>query len=557
MGGSAKYCRTQSNVREGRALGGRKQASWQALGAPKAGKAFLASVLAFSWLGAVPALAEPAPKSLDQALSDTLALGDAAGCFTGMSIPDAFDDPFDPGAINDDDLAALRSSGQLGKELAAVCGSSAVNSAAALGGSLGSLQTTKTVSQFRLVRRRIDSRLDLRGKRFGFDRSTLFAAQVAPDRATDAYTWDPAPGGDFSVFVQGEHEWRDRETTALEAGYEAKIASGLVGIDYASADGIVLGAWVGYQDTDADYSRTRLLVGSPFNSDTSGLSASLDSALLSDICNLSPGGGFGDGGFRFGTFAGARFGQGFADVALQYSARDYDYRRNVCAIETPLGSAPIVVDGGVASGFSSGGIEVDDIYAGTISGKTRLTEWSASARAGVDFGGERLLWGPRVSLTYLRSHVDGFTETGRTSVTNTVNSNGGLSTPRAAGDPTGLELTYGDQSRTSVQLETQMVAAYRVESAYGTFFPRVSVAWIHEFKGDRERVSVRMAEDHRATPTVFSFTTDSVDRNKGILSIGLAAVLGARFVADLEITRLIADDRFEATTVTAQARWRF
>jgi uncharacterized protein YhjY with autotransporter beta-barrel domain len=117
---------------------------------------------------------------------------------------------------------------------------------------------------------------------------------------------------------------------------------------------------------------------------------------------------------QFGGFVGTRAGKVFADLAVQYSRRDYDYRRNVCAIETPTTTDPIVADPGSPSGFSMGGVDLDDIYAGKIKGSTKHTEWSVSGRAGYDFGNERLLWGPRLSLTYLRSKIDGFSESGRT-----------------------------------------------------------------------------------------------------------------------------------------------
>jgi outer membrane autotransporter protein len=247
------------------------------------------------------------------------------------------------------------------------------------------------------------------------------------------------------------------------------------------------------------------------------------------LCNLSPGGGFDDKGVRLGGFVGARFGRGFADLAVQYSRRDYDYRRNICDIETPSATEPIVRDPNSSTGFSSGGVEVDDIYAGTISGQTRLTEWGVSARMGYDFGGERFLWGPRVSITYLKSEIDAFTESGRTSVTNTVESNNPdiLTTMRAAGDPTGLELAFDEQERISLQAEARLVVACRFEPKFGAIIPRVSASWIHEFKGERDLVTVRMAQDLRPTPTRFSFTTNSVDKNKGVVAIGLTAFIGA------------------------------
>lgn len=501
-----------------------------------------------------PALAEPSPISLDLALGQVLSLGSAFGCSTPFGIPDF---GFDQDA-HDAFIADLRDTGLLGRELAAVCGSSAVASAAALGGSLGSLQTTKTVSQFRLARRRLDSRLEQQDKKSGLGRAIRLAALGEPVRPplTDTLGLEAAPQSGPAVFGQVEYERRDRAVTDLEAGYEADIASALIGIDYATPDGVVVGAWGGYRRTNAGYKALSLFVGDP------DLSSALDPALAQDICRVGPGGDFEDRGAQFGAYLGKRFGRGFADLAAQYSRRDYDYRRNICAIEA--GGTDVVRDPASESGFESGGTDIDDIYAGTISGSTRLTEWSVSARAGYDFGNVRYLWGPRISITYLESKVRPFTETGRTSVTNTVEGEGSdpntgnkiLITPRSPESPTGLELAFEEQSRTSLQTEVQLVAAYRFDTRFGTMIPRISGSWIHEFKADRDLVTVRMAQDLRATPTRFSFTTDRVDEDKGTIAIGLTAFIGRELTADIEVSRLVGDDLFDSTIIRALARWR-
>jgi hypothetical protein len=86
--------------------------------------------------------------------------------------------------------------------------------------------------------------------------------------------------------------------------------------------------------------------------------------------------------------------------------------------------------------------------------------------------------------------------------------------------------------------------------------PRISGSWIHEFRAERELVTVRMAQDLRATPTRFSFTTDRVDEDKGTIAIGLTAFIGRELTADLEISWLVGDDQFDSTIVRALARWR-
>ena len=502
------------------------------------------------------AWAEPAPRSLDQALVDVLSLGRPNGCGPAFAVPDFGSSQSDLDAY----LAIERDAGRIGKEIAAICGRSAVTSAAALGGSLGSLQTTKTVSQFRAARNRADSRLDARGKRADLDRPILLAQAgglgtslgASLDTSSGTDTGAPADGG-LGLFVQASNERRDRATTALEAGYRAHIGEVLFGVDYVTRDRLIAGAWVGYRRADADYRAANLLIGGV----NAGFGDSLNAALQADVCKVGPGGGFDDKGARFGGFVAKRFDGGFADVGVQFSRRNYGYRRNVCAIEGNSGA--IVRSATSVSGFASSDSDIDDIYAGTIAGKSRLTEWGLSTRLGFDFGDDRFQWGPRVSLTYLRTTIGAYTETGRTSVTHTVSSNtpAVLRTTRAAGDPIGLELAFDRQRRTSLQSELQLVAAYRHQVAFGTVVPRLAVSWLNEFKGGRELVTVRMAQDRRADPTRFSFTTDAVDKSKGSFALGLSWLHGAQFTADIEVSRLFADDRFDATTVAVQAFWRF
>ena len=428
-------------------------------------------------------------------------------------------------------------------------------SAAALGGSLGSPQTTKTVSQFRLARARVDSRLDAGGKRADVDRPVLLAQLGGglPMTGTAPAAGEQTAGTGPGLFTQLSHERRERVTTALEAGYKAGVSEALVGLDYAARDGWVAGAWLGYRSTDADYRGVKLLIGGA----DAGFGASLGGVTQADVCKVGAGGGFDDKGALLGGFIAKRMGDAFADVGVQFSRRDYNYQRNVCAIEA--NSAAIVRDAGSVSGFASGGIPIDDIYAGTISGKARVSEWSLSGRVGFDGGGEQWLWGPRLSLTYQRTSIGAYTESGRTSVTHTVESNNPtiLTTLRAAGDPTGLELAFDEQRRTSLLSELKLVGAYRHEAAFGTLVPRLSLSWQHEFKGDRELVGVRMAQDRRASPTRFSFTTDSTDKSKGTVAFGLSLQRGPQFAADIEVSRLLADDRFDSTQFALQARWRF
>ncbi len=504
-------------------------------------------ILVTTLLGCQVALAQPAARSLDGALVDTLALGRANGCGTAFGVPDF---GFDQTAL-DTYLLGERNAGRLGKEITAICGSSAVASAASLGGSLGSVQATKTVSQFRAARNRADSRLNPRGQRAEFGRPVLLAQ--AGGAAVGAFELGAADRTDPAAFLQIDHEARKRSTTALEAGYRAGTTEVALGLDFALPGEWFAGTWLGWRSTAADYRNPGLLLGGNDN----GFGASLDAATRAQICRTGPGGGFDDDGLRLGAFAARRMGPGFVDAGLQFSRRNYRYTRAVCAIEANAGR--LVADANSPSGFSSDGVTIDDVYAGTIAAKARLTEWAATARAGLDFGDpQAFTWGPRLGLTYARTAIGSYTESGRTSVTHTVTSNTGLlQTLRAAGDPTGLELTFDGQSRSSLQSELQFVAALRMDTAAGSLTPRLALSWVHEFRTDAQVIQVRMAQDRRAAPTTFSFTRDALDANKGVAALGVRWERGADMAADLEIRRQFGDPLFAVTSVGLRGLWRF
>ncbi len=496
----------------------------------------------------VDVAAEPPPRSLDQAMVQTLALGQASGCGPAFGVPDF---NFDQTAL-DTFLVAERDAGRLSKELAAICGSSAVASAAALGGSLGSAQTTKTVSQFRAVRSRADSRLAPRDKRSALDDRVLLAQAGGGSLGPMVLRLGSGDADGLGAFVQIDHELRTRSTTALETGYRAHTTEATLGLDTAVAGQWLVGGWLGWRGTSADYRTPGLLIGGADN----GFGSSLDRATRAAICRTEPGGGFDDEGSRIGVFAARRFGEGFADLGLQYSRRHYRYDRNVCAIEANSGA--LAADPNSPSGFTSDGIAIDDVYGGNIVGKARLTEWALSTRAGMDFGEDRFSWGPRVGLTYTRTRIGAYTETGRTSVTHTVRSNTGLlETVRAPGDPTGLELAFEGRSRSSLQSELQLVAALRYDTPMGALTPRLALSWLHEFRYERQSVRVRMAGDRRAVPTVFEFTTDAQDPDRGLLALGLTWQSSAGFSADAELRHQFGDNRFDATSLGLRALWRF
>jgi uncharacterized protein YhjY with autotransporter beta-barrel domain len=514
------------------------------------------------------------PPTQDQQLRTLLALGDATGCYRLLGV-EANGDAVDARLI---DLGQ-----QIGNELRAICGSSAVNSASSLGGGLNTLQATKTVSQFRLVRRRIDQRLQQPppSKPTGPSRALRQGQPIAP-----ALTYE-GPFEGSGLFGEIEYENRDRVDTPYESGYESTVRGFSVGLDHVWGS-VVAGGWISFAGVDADLTSTGVLVGSPFPGADDEAFRQLvnDPTVLGSVCGGAQSRGtLEQHATRVGGFAGRKLGRGgFVDVNISWSRRDHDYDRSVCAIENQgqAAFAPNVVfndlnangqadpgevqvaqgrgllfsDGDVNGTLDAGESVFDDIFAGALTGSARLNEIAFSARTGGDFGGGGWTIGPRAILTYARVTTGAFTEAGRSTVANSVLSNSGLVVRRTLGGPIGLELAYDEASRYSLLLETGGELSYQ----FGTrvaIVPLAAAYWRHEFNDVRDIVTARLAQDLRPSPTRFSFGTNAPDPNTALVSIGANVLAGERFAARAEWRRLVGDDLFTASGVSVQARVRF
>lgn len=155
--------------------------------------------------------------------------------------------------------------------------------------------------------------------------------------------------------------------------------------------------------------------------------------------------------------------------------RDHAYARDICAIE--LQGGDLRFQSGVAfndvdgNGFvnpgeivqapgqgllysdidnsqtiTTGDTVVDDVFAGTLAGSTNVREAGVSFRAGADIQGGAWILGPRVLFTYADARMDGYVETGTSTIATTVVTNQGTAVPRTLGGPIGLELAYDEQS---------------------------------------------------------------------------------------------------------------
>ena len=518
-------------------------------------------------LAASTAHAQSQPLSLDDQLRNQLALGDANGCLDLLRITQADIDDAEGNQQQAvyNELTRLAGLDQMDKELRAICGPSAVGSASSLGGALDSVQATKTVSQFKLARRRIDQRLPRRG-RGPKSASLMLMLEAEPQREISRYASEG-----YGVFGQIDYEWRERDATRFEDGYKGHAQGGSLGFDFAWDRGVA-GVWGGYAKTDADFrggsAQAFSIGGEPDPALDSLLS---DPTVLSSVCGgVLPGGEFGLEGGRFGLFVSWTFGEAaFLDFTASRSRLDYHYARDTCVIEADPSFLAfddgLLFNDGTQNGVFDPGQDqlVDDIFAGTVSGDTTLTEDGLSIRAGFDKDAGAWSFGPRATLYYLRSQVDGYAETGRSTVANPVTPVNvtvpGTEDPagpveRTLGGPLGLELAYEDRDEDATLLEIGGVVERHFETDIGMLIAHASGYWRHQFDDSRRFTTVQFVQDLRPTPTQFTFASDEIDPDNALFSLGVTALFAPRAAVRLEVTHLAFDELVDSTAVSLQFR---
>jgi hypothetical protein len=279
-----------------------------------------------------------------------------------------------------------------------------------------------------------------------------------------------------------------------------------------------------------------------------------DPAVFTRVCGgLSTGGTFEQTANQFGGFAGFGGARGFVDGTFAWTRRDHAYARNVCTVETQGRVAFNAATGVLTDEAHLDG--VDDIYAGTLSGVSRIDETSFSVRAGSDAGNGAVSVGPRVIFTVTRAKTGAYVETGRNTVATPIESTSGdlPVITRTLGGPIGTELAFDEQTRTSVLLE----AGGEIAVHAGAVSPFFNGYWRHEFNDDFPLVSARMAQDRRATPFVLRFGFDAYDGDAFRVGVGANAAAGDRLLVRVEYSKLLADAIFSGGTFSIQARVGF
>ena len=173
---------------------------------------------------------------------------------------------------------------------------------------------------------------------------------------------DPASG--FGVWVTGDYQFLNKDTTRFETGFEQHTAGTTVGVDYGFGGRAVAGLALSYAHEFGDFA---------------GISGGFDN----DVYGVT----------FYGTYVPMT--NLFVDGFVGYTRKEYSFTRKV--------------------NLQIGG-QRESAARGNIEGDTSSDEFSAGLTVGYDIVLGKLTVGPRVGVNYRDTRIAGFEESGPTGI---------------------------------------------------------------------------------------------------------------------------------------------
>ncbi len=301
---------------------------------------------------------------------------------------------------------------------------------------------------------------------------------------------------------------RLRELQSEADGNASSLQPGGASADENPFEGLNL-----FISTDYQYKRKDEAAEAGFRSDRLGITVGLDAPMDWGVIGgaLSYGhtwGEFDDGGGEFDTdsVGGLLYGSyypsdaSYIDAVIGLAGKDQRLDRRVVANNQILGNAE---------------------------GDTLGFEFQASLGGGYDFTFDNITIGPRAGIHYLRTELDGFTETGNP-----------------------LALSYEDQVEDSLTTTVGLQASVAISTTIGVIVPQASAEYVHEFLNDRRTID---AVGAGGVPV--SFVTDPPDRDYFNIGGGVVFVLPDGISPFLSYSAQVANRFEELHTVTAGVRF--
>jgi len=178
--------------------------------------------------------------------------------------------------------------------------------------------------------------------------------------------------------------------------------------------------------------------------------------------------------------------------------------------------------------------DIDDISVHTTAiGKTDANQYSFAMSAGYNINKKAWNMTPNVSVNYVKTNIDGFTETG-------------------AGD---YNFIYTDQEVESLVWSAGMKVSKAISLKNGVITPQFDFDYNYESLNDGTNIEARfiMAPEDE----VFIIETDSPDRTYGSAGVGLVYITSNGKQAYINYRSIIGLEGFDRGTFNLGARFEF
>jgi len=405
-----------------------------------------------------------------------------------------------------------------------------------IGGSLSSLQSTRTVSQFDARRRRSPDIQGATVSNYSYEGSLTqtgdgyFSLVDDGDGVTEANVLVPFEG--FSVFGQVEYENYRQSATRYEPAKDVDVFTVQFGALWSISQDSIVGFKGIYSTGDGVSPRpgnVALISEQPLGAGQVLIGS------FEDLCGVPD-----DGTVDTDEFGGSLLYQGmlmengFISAEVGASKGRVSYRNSLCTID-------VAVSDDVLSPVNQ--------TAGVIRGSPDYYGLFGEIKTGYDWDYNGVSVGPRLTLKAWWKSVDEYSETEDAGRPNPIT---GATLPI-----TGASLRYQDQDISSFQTRIGIAASSPVIVGNMTVVPFAQMDYIHEFAYDQRTIKATFVEDGRPEPLVFSFKTNQPDRDFFELRSGVVAEVVEGRVAYIEGHAILGNDLIDNIGVTAGLRVAF
>ncbi|MFK7890780.1 MAG: autotransporter outer membrane beta-barrel domain-containing protein [Granulosicoccus sp.] len=175
---------------------------------------------------------------------------------------------------------------------------------------------------------------------------------------------------------------------------------------------------------------------------------------------------------------------------------------------------------------------IGERFEGVITGKPSGLKLSAAVEARASFRVAALIVNPHIGFVGSETSIDPYTETD-------------------SGD-TGATLQYDAREESSRIAQWGLSLELPLQSRRGIVSPFIDMTGFREHGDGQQRLIAQFSEDNRNTPTRFSFLSTPVDRDYGMVALGVDWYYRPGAVGQIKIQSLLGNDFSDVMQVEAR-----